>query len=273
MKVSLCTISFRHCLVSMKEIAVFAKANGFDGIELWAAHARNLARAPLHNAEWLASFGLAAPMLSDYLPVDRPIAEVRERAERLCALAARWRAPKLRTFAGTVASAGADEAQWGKTAAALRAACEVAADNGMELLVETHPNTLADGLASTLRLIEAVDHAALKVNFDVLHVWEAGDDPVAAYRTLKPLVRHCHLKNVRARDDLGVFEPSNVYAAAGRRDGMTPLFEGAFDYAGFLPELGAQAEASLEWFGDEPFETLARDRRALEQATRAASAA
>jgi hypothetical protein len=54
---------------------------------------------------------------------------------------------------------------------------------------------------------------------------------------------------------------------------MVPLFDGALDYSGFLPALPARSEASLEWFGDEPFETLARDRRALDGVAREATAA
>jgi hypothetical protein len=48
---------------------------------------------------------------------------------------------------------------------------------------------------------------------------------------------------------------------------MVPLFEGAFDYRGFLAELAADRhiEASLEWFGDDVQRTLSHDQRALQQ--------
>ena len=39
MKVSLCTITFRHHLLSIEDIANWARCNGFQGIELWGAHA------------------------------------------------------------------------------------------------------------------------------------------------------------------------------------------------------------------------------------------
>ena len=35
MKYSLCTISFRHQLISFTDIVQFAYENGFEGIELW----------------------------------------------------------------------------------------------------------------------------------------------------------------------------------------------------------------------------------------------
>ena len=70
MRVSLCTITFRHHLVSLGEIAAWAQSNDFQGIELWGAHARNLAQQPDRNAEWLDTYGLSVPMISDYLPID-----------------------------------------------------------------------------------------------------------------------------------------------------------------------------------------------------------
>lgn len=38
MKISLCTISFRHQLIDLKDIAFWARDTGFQGIELWGVH-------------------------------------------------------------------------------------------------------------------------------------------------------------------------------------------------------------------------------------------
>ena len=43
---SLCTISFRHQLMSIEQVADWARAQQFHGIELWGIHARNLAHQP-----------------------------------------------------------------------------------------------------------------------------------------------------------------------------------------------------------------------------------
>ena len=268
MRLSLCTISFRHHLVSLEDLAVWAAGNGFQGIELWGAHARNMAAVPDRGGDWLAEFGLSVPMVSDYLPLDGdPDALVRKTLD-LCRLAQRWGAPKIRTFAGSTGSAETSPERRIFIAERLRTLCGLAADHGLSLLVETHPGTLADSLTSTRALIAAVGHPALKINFDVLHVWEGGDDPVTARRALRPHIGHYHLKNIRARDDLQVFEPANVYAAAGRRDGMVPLFDGAVDYRRFLAELADDpaAEGSLEWFGDDCYTVLRRDRADVEAA-------
>ncbi|QCI66068.1 sugar phosphate isomerase/epimerase family protein [Phreatobacter stygius] len=257
MRISLCTISFRHHLLSIGEIARFARGSGFDGIELWGVHARNLSGG--YHAEWLAAHGLRVPMLSDYLPLDAPRDSLTERMADFCRLARNWRAPRLRTFAGTKGSAVTSPEERAHVVSGLRMAAGYLANHGLRLLVETHPGTLADNTASLLRLLEEVDHPALKVNFDALHVWEGGDDLLAAHDRLADHIDYYHLKNVRDRSDLAVFEPANVYAASGRRDGMTSLLEGTLDYGPFLESLRPNAEASLEWFGDACFSILPAD--------------
>lgn len=265
MKVSLCTITFRHHLLSIEDIANWARCNGFQGIELWGAHARNLAVRPELDGSWLAGFGLGVPMISHYLPLEAEAATLRRLALELCGHANRWGARKIRIFAGSRASAATSIEDRRRIIARLREIAVIAEAHGLLLLVETHPNTLADTGPSTLRLIDEVRHPAFKINFDVLHVWEGGDDPVAMHRALRPHIRHYHLKNVASRDDLDIFEPANVYSAAGRRDAMTPLFAGAFDYDRFLAELSGElsADASLEWFGSDCFEVLKNDRGRL----------
>jgi 3-dehydroshikimate dehydratase len=214
-------------------------------------------------------------MLSDYLPLEAPAEELWGKLEQLSSLARRWGARKLRTFAGRRGSADTSGEERRHVVERLRGACRRLAERGQLLLVETHPSTLADNVESTLRLLQEVDHPALRINFDVLHVWEGGDEPAAALERLRPYVSHFHLKNVSQRERLEVFAPANVYSAAGTRLGMVPLFEGAFDYRAFLADLAADArvDASLEWFGDDVKGTLSRDRRAIEQLGALASGA
>ncbi|OPF90355.1 3-dehydroshikimate dehydratase [Rhodopseudomonas palustris] len=266
MKLSVCTITFRHHLLCFSEIVEWTQRNGFDGVELWGAHARGLMRThPEYDADWLRSYGLSVPMLSDYLPTDGDITDTRHRAIELCRIAQHWSARKIRTFAGNRPSAQLSREQRRALAGRIGEIAGIVHDHGIRLLVETHPNTLADNVDSTLGLLADANHPGLGINFDALHVWEGGDDPVLARRTLADFIGHYHLKNVRSRDELGVFAPENVYSAAGSRDGMVPLFDGAMDYEGFLASLADEtdAEASLEWFGHDCFETLARDRLAI----------
>ena len=270
MKYSVCTISFRHQLISLERIASWAKAHQFDAIELWGVHAKNLQQSSDFTPECLAEKGLSVSMVSDYLPLDGDLEVALASAKLLCTITRSWGAKKLRTFSGNKPSAGMSVAERTACTNRLREYCKIAADYGIDLVVETHPNTLADTLESTLNLIEDVNHPALRINFDVIHVWEMGSDPVFALNQLTPLIKHMHFKNITQRHLLNVFNPGNVYAPAGSREGMTPLFNGEYDFKQFLTYLMKESnvpwqnmDASLEWFGPDVFTTLDNDRKEL----------
>ena len=270
MKYSVCTISFRHQLISLERIANWAKAHQFDAIELWGVHAKNLRQSPDFTLESLVEKGLSVSMVSDYLPLDGDLNVALEGAKSLCTITRSWGAKKLRTFSGNKPSAGMSMAERAACTKRLREYCKIAAGYGVYLIVETHPNTLADTLASTLQLIEDVNHPALRINFDVIHVWEMGSDPIVALDQLAPLIEHMHFKNITQRNLLNVFNPGNVYAPAGTREGMTPIFNGEYDFKQFLDYLMKESaipwknmDASLEWFGSDVFTTLDNDRKEL----------
>lgn len=267
MKLSLCTISFRHHLMSITDIAQWAAQNRFDGIELWGIHAINLADKPRFNAGWLANMGLSVPMISDYLPINGNLQTALDKVDLLSELAWRWNCRKIRTFAGQQPSNGLNLNEKTCIAERLQKLADRADQHGMKLLLETHPNTLADNSQSTLELLAAVNHPALGINFDVLHLWEAGEDPHQAWQQLRPYVHHLHLKNIRSSSMLDVFAPANVYAAAGSREGMVPLFEGAMDYQQFLSEIAGETglDASLEWFGHDVQSVLQNDCRQIQR--------
>ncbi|MBF8222880.1 sugar phosphate isomerase/epimerase family protein [Halomonas sp. 328] len=275
-RLHLCTISFRHHLVSLPELAAWAADTGFDGIELWGVHARHLGDAPGNEAAALRHHGLVIPMLSDYLPLEGDEAAALAHTRRLCRLARYWGADKLRTFAGHRPSAALDRSERRALAQRLRRLTECVAEAGQTLVVETHPNTLADHPEATRALLDDVDHPGLGLNFDVLHVWEAGVEPLAALRELAPWVRHFHLKNIDRHERLSVFAPANVYSPAGSRDGMVPVLEGACDYGPVLDWLARRREpmdVSLEWFGPDGYRVLAEDLTRVRQRLSASSPA
>lgn len=267
MHLSLCTISFRHHLTSMEQIASWAQKHHFDGIELWGIHAMNLADQPQLNAQWLDGYALSVSMISDYLPLQGSLQQAYQKVDSLCHLAHRWGSRKLRTFAGQKASTDVGAAERQRWTEQLHLLAERCRQHGIRLLVETHPQTLADTTDSTLRLLKEVDHTALAVNFDVLHIWEAGENPRESLTKLLPFVEHFHLKNILSSQQLSVFAPSNVYSPAGNRHGMVGLFEGALDYRAFLQNLPdtVVAEASLEWFGPSVHSVLQNDSQQLQQ--------
>lgn len=202
MKLSICTISFRHYLHSIDQLADFAKAQGFQGIELWGVHAKNLADDLHYGADWLRSFGLETSMLSDYLPLDAPISEMMAETERLSALAERWGTNKIRTFVGKKGSSDTSKKEREELTFRLELLCDYLESKGQYLLVETHPNTLTDNLPSTMQLLEETNHPRLRVNFDVLHVWESGINPIIAMEQLRPYILHFHFKNIASVHNL-----------------------------------------------------------------------
>jgi len=252
----------------MEQLAQFAKTQGFQGIELWGIHAKNLADELHYGADWLSSYGLETSMLSDYLPLDAPVSEMMAETERLSALAKRWGTNKIRTFVGKQGSSDTSKKERAELIVRLTMLCDYLESQGQKLLVETHPNTLTDNLPSTMQLLEETNHSSLRVNFDVLHIWESGMNPIVAMKQLRPYISHFHLKNIASRAQLNVFSPNNVYAAAGSREGMVPLFEGAIDYGEFLAEAVStmEVDASLEWFGSNVMSVLAKDSQELKKA-------
>ena len=272
MKLFLCTISFRHQLISIDQLAKWARINNFQGIELWGVHAKNLADQPEYNKDWLAEYGLRTTMISDYLPLhssEQNLFHITQTLSRLCD---HWGCKKIRTFAGNKASAQTSDEEREQLFSRLRKICDWLADFHLNLIIETHPNTYTDSLASTEHLLAEVNRSNLKINFDVLHVWESKADIITALERLAPHIQHFHLKNVKSEGQLSVFSPSNVYAAAGSRDGMVPLFDGEVEYALFFYTLFSHSElnlasvdASLEWFGDQTLSVLRQDRHLVQQ--------
>ncbi|CAH1218729.1 3-dehydroshikimate dehydratase [Paenibacillus plantiphilus] len=266
MKYALCTISFRHGLVSFGSLVEFATQQGFNGIELWGAHASYLAGEEQERTKEqlriMHSRGLRITMISDYLDIaseERFPATV-ERLRGLAALARWFGADRIRTFAGASPSMNVKAAERKQYAQRLRKLCEICSDNGLKLLVETHPDTLADQLDSVRLLVDEVGHESLGINLDFLHLWEAGDDPLVSYQQLKPWVQHFHLKNVSSADRLGVFQPNQVYSASGDRDGIVTLGEGALEYRPIIEAIEQSGlYASLEWFGPQPYRALSQD--------------
>ncbi|CAM4482795.1 3-dehydroshikimate dehydratase [Paenibacillus endophyticus] len=274
MKIALCTISFRHQLISMNELIAFAAAHGFNGIELWGTHARSMYEAKGSYGQMedpraqLAKNGLEVSMLSDYLNIalDVDYSRIEKQAKQVISLADWFNVSRIRTFAGERPSGEVGMAEWTQYLDRLRFIGDLCARASKKLLLETHPNTLADRLDSTLRLMEELDHPAIGLNLDVFHLWESGADPLASMSLLNPWVDYYHLKNSASLQQAKLFEPHNVYSPSGDRRGMVPLCEGAIDYRPVLEQIkrdaiGAQSGrfVSLEWFGTNSQAVLAQD--------------
>ncbi|MFD0588997.1 sugar phosphate isomerase/epimerase family protein [Paenibacillus sp. GCM10027627] len=272
MKYSLCTISFRHQLISFSGLVRFMKQKSFDGIEMWGVHAEGLYQNERSSTERQLSEmkedGMAVAMLSDYLAIDSDAAfrESVHKCDRLIRLADWLGTRRIRTFAGNLGSLDVSESQRAAYTERLRKLCDQCAAHGMQLVVETHPATLADNLESTLTLLSDIGQDRLRLNFDVLHAWEFGGDLLHTYHVLEPWVEHFHFKNIDSASRVHLFQPANIYSASGNREGMVPLHAGFLDYGMLLEHMnGMDCYASLEWFGPNPMQVLSGDIEWLHQ--------
>lgn len=274
MKLALCTISFRHQLISFRDLIRFASEQRFDGIEMWGVHADNLyEHARVSTAIELRSMvkeGLRISMLSDYLNItsQSEFQQTLDKCDHLIQLAQWFGTTRIRTFAGNTSSLHVTEAEREQYIARLSQLCDRCLQHGIQLVVEIHPNTLTDHMQSTSSMLTEIGNDRLRLNFDVLHAWEYGGNLIEHYEQLEPWVDYFHLKNVSNIHSVHVFEPNNVYAAAGSRTGMVPLGEGAIDYASLLPHIAHKdCYAALEWFGPAPSTVLKQEMEWLSHLT------
>ncbi|MBD8497774.1 sugar phosphate isomerase/epimerase family protein [Paenibacillus arenosi] len=268
MNVSVCTISFRHMLLSFADIAQYVHEQQFQAIELWGVHAKSLSQGGAavieHCLSLLKLYHIEISMISDYIDVSPQVDRNASilKCDELIALAHQFGTNKIRTFAGKAASQSVNSHEREMIVNHLQIIGNRCAAAGIMLLIETHPYTLADHTESTLQLMKEVRHDAVKVNLDFLHLWEAGDDPLASYGQLQNWVENFHLKNITSLDNCKVFDSNNVYAPSGSRYGIVPLSDGQVDYTSILRAIHKSGKnASLEWFGDDPLRYLAQDRQ------------
>jgi 3-dehydroshikimate dehydratase len=273
-KVNLCSITFRHQLVSFIDLIHFAAKSGFSGIELWGVHANALLSAPPDSlSSVLVELGrlpVEISMISDYVPLDAGVdfATTLQQWQHLIGIAHRFETTNIRIFACGQGSNHAKPDEWKVCMKRLRHLADIAEERGVTLVIETHPNTYADTLKSTLQILDDTHHDSIRINLDFLHLWETGSQPREALRALRPYVVNCHLKNVKSWEHLEEFAPDNVYSPSGRREGMISLSEGIVNYSDALYDLfqfGEGIPLAIEWFGDRPFQYLMLEREWLIQ--------
>ncbi|GBF73708.1 hypothetical protein PA598K_02022 [Paenibacillus sp. 598K] len=282
MRHALCTISYRHQLTSFGELVRLASRLGLDGIELWGVHAGQLYEQERRQTEEglrrLLGAGAEISMISDYIDLspgaDRDAA--RDRCLRQLERARWFGAGRIRCFAGHRASRDLSDGEREAIVEQAVALGRLCLEAGVQLLLETHPGTLLDRLDVTARAMEQAEQAcpgAVGLNLDVLHLWETGTSPLVGWQRLRRWTGSLHLKNIDRLEHVSVFAPAQVYDASGSREGMRGLGEGAIDYRPLLTELSGQPIfGSIEWFGADPTDRLARDLVWLREQERVALA-
>jgi 3-dehydroshikimate dehydratase len=150
----LCSVTLRHL-----DVAGVVRAAAEAGLEVieWggdvhvppgdADAARQAHQATVHSGLCVASYG------SYYLRSGGDLAEWK----RIVHTARLLEAPRIRVWAGSQGSAEASEDHRARVVADVRQACDMAAEHDIEVAFEFHGSTLTDDVASTLRLLRAVD--------------------------------------------------------------------------------------------------------------------
>ncbi|MDD5705531.1 MAG: sugar phosphate isomerase/epimerase [Kiritimatiellae bacterium] len=100
---------------------------------------------------------------------------------------------------GKNGSATATDTHWERGVEMLRTACALAAEHGLTVTIETHGCLIHDRPQSTLKLLDMVGAANLKVNMDIPNMVLTLEDllPQADIEALLPHVGHVHVKNLR----------------------------------------------------------------------------
>jgi len=137
-----------------------------------------------------------------------------------------------------------DEAYAKKMYSRIRTLANVAADNGVILLLETGQET-----AKELRqFLEAMDHNSLGVNFDPANMilYDKGD-PIEAVRMLSAWIRHVHVK-----DALRTKQPGTWGAEVPWGDGEVGMerFLAVLEEVGFDGAMAIEREAGDNRLGD-----------------------
>ncbi len=126
----------------------------------------------------------------------------------------------------------------------IRDLANIAADNGVILLLETGQESAKD----LRHFLETLDHASVGVNFDPANMilYDKGD-PIEAVRVLSPWIRHLHVK-----DAVRTKQPGTWGAEVPWGDGQVGIkrFLDVLDEVGFDGAMAIEREAGDNRLGD-----------------------
>lgn len=74
--------------------------------------------------------------------------------------------------------------------------CKIAEDNGVNFAIEVEPHQLTNNLRQFFRLVEKVNSPALKLNFDIGHIFLSEEDIYQAIEDTKDYIVYSHVENM-----------------------------------------------------------------------------
>jgi len=204
-----------------------------SGHDFTAAEAADLAEA-------LDRFGLAGETLSCW-PQGLTSARYADFLARVAEAAPILGLKVINSYIWPFAGASDDETL-ANYASALKRALDVARDNGAVITVEPEAHDLSRDVEGIRRILAAVDHPALKVNYDPCNFYHGGEEGFPyAYHQLRDEIAYVHLKNGSLFID-GVHpedEKGPEFAPPKEKFGIRwgPIDEGAVNVSGLIRRL------------------------------------
>jgi sugar phosphate isomerase/epimerase len=219
--------------------------SGFRSAEVWQYHLSREPETEIHSLRTAAeAVGIRLPVVGAY-PVLHLTGDAGRNAlndaQRLIRYAAVLGAEAVKIFVGNTASAVLSPEEYERSIAALRSLAEIAADNGLMLIGETHEETLFDTVAMCRRVLGDVGASNFHVCFQPFDFADT-ERTVTDYHALSSNVVHVHFQ--------------------GRRgNAMSLLEEAHIDYRALVRALaqnGFEGYASIEFVKDCVVETPAQ---------------
>lgn len=164
---------------------------------------RNAVRQRGLSVGCVASWGVN-PLDGNYDPADPAYRQaMRERTGYLAALAQFLDAPGVRVYSFKRPARDVTEADRADNAQFLSELADICAGQGRILLVENEPPTLTATCAELADLMGRAVPANLKINWDIVNGWRAGETPWAAgaFEQIAGHIAHVHVKGARANRD------------------------------------------------------------------------
>lgn len=273
MKISACSVSFRNEPSDIFQICDFIAGIGIKYIEIWGNHldlSKSFEKFSKNLLDGLRSRGLACSIISPYFDLTgskKAFYDSLELGKTIFTVAELIESPLVRVFTGTVSSDRVDPRKYEQCLSGLEKLSENAAQHGLKLAIETHPNTLVDTLQSTKRLLEDVDRENVGINLDIFHLWEVHKKTIQIFDTLKPHVFHMHAKNARHSQIKDSHQFLHGQQAQQKFFGIINLENGDMPYEDLLQHLSANytETISIEWFGEHPRENIEKDLRFMQK--------
>lgn len=259
--------------IGLSTIDLRSKIGG-DNVDILAGTAAQRAQDAIAvrglSVGCVASWGVN-PMSGDYDPADAAYRQqMRERTKHLANLAQMLGARHVRVYSFKRPAGEITEVQRADNAAFLAELAHICAERERVLVIENEPPTLTATVAELGDLMRRDVPANLKLNWDIVNGWRAGELPwnAGVFEQIAGHVAHVHVKGARAHTD-GSFATMAVPGQddVPHRELMQKLLDSGFDGVITIdPHYGQFAEKDkLTDVADPVLEVVRRTKEYLQQ--------